>query len=49
MTIYLINSQYDGLMHDNYFTSLDKANEYLASDKSLSDYCYVTAHELEGK
>lgn len=48
MTIYLINSQYDGLMHDNYFTSLDKANEYLVSNK-LDNFYFVTAHELENK
>ena len=46
MTIYLINSQYDGLIHDNYFTSLEKANAYLVDNKLAADY-FVTTHEME--
>lgn len=45
MTVYVIDSAYDGLMSDKYFTTLEKANAYIAELK-MEKYYYAT--ELKG-
>jgi len=45
MTIYIIDSQYDGVMCDKYFTKKEYAEKYL-TDNALERFYYVTEMEV---